>query len=310
MCIIRLMKIKPNVLVIVGPTASGKSDLAVRLALKFNGEIISADSRQVYKGLDIGTGKITKKEMRGITHHLLDVADPRKYFSVAQYKKIALDNIRYIVSKNKLSIVVGGTGFYIDALTGRISLPDVPPNPLLRKRLEKKSIEVLYQILQKKDPRRAKSIDRHNKVRLIRALEIINVLGVVPKASPKSQEPKSYIYIGLKPRNLDERIYKRLHKRLDGIIREAKKLIEQKAITYKRMHELGLEYRYVALYLQNKISKQEMINKLYIETRHYAKRQMTWFRRNKKIKWFRPEKYKEIEKYTRRMLGYQDWAIS
>lgn len=299
-------EIKSKVIVIVGPTASGKSDLAVKLAKKFNGEIISADSRQIYKGLDVGTGKITKNEMRGIPHHLLDVADPKKQFSVAQYKKLAEEKIREI----KFPIVVGGSGFYIDALTGTANFPDVPPNKKLRKKLEKKAAETLFKLLQKKDPQRASAIDPRNKVRLIRALEVIDVLGRVPKLFSYSHElAYRYIFIGLKPDNLDKRIRQRLLKRLEPMIREGKKL-HARGLTYKRMHELGLEYRYISMYLQGKISKKEMVEKLYIEIRQYSKRQMTWFKRNKKIRWFtlsavegfKPNEYKRIEKYVRMAL--------
>lgn len=306
---------KPKVLVIVGPTASGKSELAVRLAKKFDGEIISADSRQVYKGLNIGTGKISKQEMQGVPHYLLDVASPKEQFSVSEYRNLAENSLQYIVTKNKLPIIVGGTGFYIDVLTGKVSLPNIPPNPLLRKKLEKKSAENLFTILNKKDSRRARTIDPHNKARLIRALEIVEALGKVPQASPKSLAPNHFIYIGLKPDNLNKRIHGRLIKRWPGMIREAKQLIKLKAISYKRMHELGLEYRYTAMYLQNKISKQETIEKLNTAIRRYAKRQMTWFSakeggsaspgggkrraRNKNIKWFRPTESKNITEYAR-----------
>ncbi len=294
-----------KIIIIVGPTASGKSGLAVRLAKKFNGEIISADSRQVYKGLNIGTGKITKQEMNGIPHHLLDVANPRKQFSVAQYKLLADKFVQYIVQKSKLPIVVGGTGFYIDALTGTAVFPDVPPNKLLRSKLNKFSKEKLFLILEKKDPRRASTIDRDNKVRLIRALEIIETLGKVPTRQPARSTSFDFVFIGLKPGNLDARIYKRLLKRLEPMIREGKKLHKQ-GLTYRRMHELGLEYRYIGMYLQNKISKQEMVEKLRIAIRHYAKRQMTWFKRNKKIRWFEPSQAKEIEKYVRIELSKGD----
>ncbi len=301
-----------KVLVILGPTASGKSTLAVKLAKKFNGEIISADSRQVYKGLNIGTGKITKKEMCGIPHHLLDVADPKKPFNAAQFKTLAENSLRYIVTNNKLPIVVGGAGFYIDALVGNITLPNVPPNKKLRERLGKKSNMALFKILEQKDPKRAQSIDANNKVRLIRALEIVEKLGKVPPVqhSVLHNTHNRFIYIGLKPDNLEERIYQRLLKRTSGIIREGKGL-HAKGLTYKRMHELGLEYRYVALYLQGKISKDEMVEKLNIAIRQYAKRQMTWFKRNKKIRWFtlnavegfRPDQYKKIEKEVASKLG-------
>ena len=289
-----------KVLVILGPTASGKSALGVRLARKFNGEIISADSRQVYKGLDIGTGKITKREMRGIPHHLLDVADPKKQFSVSDFVEKANESLAMIYRSNHLPIVVGGTGFYIDALAGKISLPQVPLNKLLRIKLKKLNKEELFKILKKKDPRRAKTIDRHNKVRLIRALEIIESIGEVPLPVKHRMFDKNFIYIGLKSKHLDKRIYDRLIKRIPGIIREAKKL------SYKRAIELGLEYRYAALHIKRKLNKKEMIEKLYIAIRHYAKRQMTWFKKNKEIKWFTlsqveglDKQYRKIEKYVR-----------
>lgn len=303
---------KDKVLVIVGPTASGKSDLAVRLAKKFGGEIISADSRQVYKGLNIGTGKITKKEMMGIPHHLLDVAEPKNQFTASEFALKATEAIEAIKAREAVPIIAGGTGFYIDTLSGTTSLPDVPPNPKLRKKLSAKSADELFEILKKKAPRRAKTIDKHNKVRLIRALEIVAVLGSVPVLKPESYklEAKNFVFIGLKPDDLDERIAKRLKKRLPGIIREAKKLFKLNKLTYKRMHELGLEYRYAGLHLQGKITKKEMGEKLFTEIRHYAKRQMTWFKRNKKIKWFtpssiegfRPDEYREIEAYLTKHL--------
>ncbi|MFH1473166.1 MAG: tRNA (adenosine(37)-N6)-dimethylallyltransferase MiaA [bacterium] len=295
---------------IVGPTASGKSDLAVRLAKKFKGEVISADSRQVYNGLDVGTGKIAKKEMLGIPHYLLNVANPKKRFSASDYKNLAEEKIRYIVQKDKLPIVVGGTGFYIDVLTGTSNLPNVPPNKLLREKLEKFDKEKLYQMLKENDPRRAKTIDKYNKVRLIRALEIIDALGrvpLVPLGHPMSKY--KWIYIGLKPENISAKIETRLLKRIPGIIKEAKKL-HARGLSYKRMHELGLEYRYVALYLQKKLTKQEFVEKLYTEIRRYAKRQMTYWKRNKKIRWFTlsgvegftSKEYQKIEKYTKKVL--------
>lgn len=289
-----------KVLVILGPTASGKSALGVRLAQKFKGEIISADSRQVYKGLNIGSGKITRKEMRGVSHHLLDVADPRKQFTVARYKELADEERKYIESRGLLPIIVGGTGFYIDTLAGTAGFADVPPNKTLRKKLEEKSNLILFKMLSKKDSRRAKEVDPNNKVRLIRALEIVEALGKVPKL--KSQSDKNFIYIGLLPEDLDKRIKERLDKRLTGMIAEAKKL-HKEGLTYKRMNELGLEYRYLALLLQDKHTKAEMKEQLYFAIRQYAKRQMTWFKRNKKIKWFKPEEKTKIEKHVRAMLG-------
>jgi len=275
-----------KIIVILGPTASGKTDLSIKLAKKYNGEVISADSRQVYKGLDIGSGKITKKEMQGIPHYLLDVANPKRKFTVAQYQKLAIKAIKNIQKKNKLPILVGGTGFYIQSIIDGIVIPEVKPNWELRKELEKKSNEELYKMLLEKDPERAKTIDKQNPRRLIRALEIILV---TKKPIPflKSKNNFEVLQIGIKktPEELKKPIKKRLKKRLknNAIINEVKKL--HKILSWKRLEEFGLEYRFVAQYLQNKISYQEMIDKIQIESEHYAKRQMTWFKRDKKINW-------------------------
>jgi tRNA dimethylallyltransferase len=275
-----------KIIVILGPTASGKTDLSIKLAKKYNGEVISADSRQVYKGLDIGSGKITKKEMQGIPHYLLDVANPKRKFTVAQYQKLAIKAIKNIQKKNKLPILVGGTGFYIQSIIDGIVIPEVKPNWELRKELEKKSNEELYKMLLEKDPERAKTIDKQNPRRLIRALEIILV---TKKPIPflKSKNNFEVLQIGIKktPEELKKLIKKRLKKRLknNAIINEVKKL--HKILSWKRLEEFGLEYRFVAQYLQNKISYQEMIDKIQIESEHYAKRQMTWFKRDKKINW-------------------------
>jgi tRNA dimethylallyltransferase len=288
---------KKKVFIILGPTASGKSALGVKLAKKINGEIISADSRQIYKDLNVGTGKITKKEMRGIPHHLLDVADAREIFSVSEYKTLAEKALKEIVDKNKTPIVVGGTGFYIDALTGTASFPEVPPNKQLRKKLEIKSAETLFKLLEKKDSRRAKMIDPHNKIRIIRALEIIESLGKVPEIK-KTKTPYEFVYIGLRPKQkeLEKKIYTRIIQRLDGMIKEAKRL-HADGLSYKRMYDLGLEYRSLSRLLQKKISKKEMVNELFKATVKYSKRQETWFKRNKKIKWFEPKATKEINRY-------------
>jgi len=289
-----------KVLIILGQTASGKSALGVRLAKKFKGEVISADSRQVYKGLNVGTGKITKLEMKGILHHLLDVADAKKYFSVSEYKALAEEALQKILKKNKLPIVVGGTGFYIDALTGVVALPEVAPNKLLRKKLEKYSAEKLFTMLEKKDARRAKHIDPQNKVRIIRALEIVEALGKVPllRQGSAGQAAYNFIFVGLKPdkQDLEKKIHARILARLDGMIREAKKL-HKEGLLYKRMHDLGLEYRSLSRLLQKQIDKDEFVQELFRAIVKYSKRQETWFKRNKKIRWFKPDATKEIEKY-------------
>jgi len=281
---------KTKVIVILGPTASGKSDLAVRLARKYKGEIISADSRQVYKGLDIGTGKITRKEMRGVPHHLLDVADPKKRYSVVQFVRDAEKAIEDIVARKRLPILCGGTGFYIQALVDGIILPDVPAHPELRTQLSKKSAAQLFTMLKKLDPVRARNIDPKNARRIIRAIEIARALGRVPKLR-KSASRYSPVFIGLAvpPHILKEKIILRLERRLkQGMIEEAREL-HKKGLTWKRMDELGLEYRYLALYLQKKMTLEEMKKKLATEIWHYAKRQMTWFRRDGRIRWVGPE---------------------
>jgi tRNA dimethylallyltransferase len=279
------LSVKPKVLVIVGPTATGKSDLAVKLALKYNGEVISADSRQVYRGMNIGSGKITKEEMKGIPHHLLDVANPKTTFSVTQFQKLAEKKIAEILKRDKLPIICGGTGFYIDTLIEGKVYPAVKENKKLRAILEKKSTTDLLKILKKLDLDRASNIDIHNKVRLIRAIEIAKSLGKVPKV--KSSQPYEATYIGLDLADLalKERIRARLLRRLkQGMVAEVARL-HRGGVSYHRLESFGLEYKNCALFLQKKISKQQLIENVLKESIQYAKRQRTWFKRNKAIEW-------------------------
>lgn len=293
---------KPKLISIVGPTASGKSDLAVILAKKFNGEVISTDSRQVYTGLNIGSGKITKKEMMGVPHHLLDVISPKKVFTVADFKKLADTKIKEILARGHTPILCGGTGFYIDAVVDNILLPEVPPNPKLRLKLEKQKLKTLQARLQKLDPKRYKAIDQNNRVRLIRAIEIAEALGKVPQIKSKPLYKTLTIGTLWDPDALRERINLRLTKRIKaGMINEVRKL-HAKGLSWKRLETLGLEYRYVALFLQNKITRAEMIERLQFEIWHYAKRQMSWFQRNKKIHWMNTKQVQKIQKLTREFL--------
>ncbi len=282
-----------KLVVIVGPTASGKSDLAVKLAKKFSGEVISADSRQVYRGLDIGSGKITKAEMEGIPHYLLDVASPKRVFTVSHYQKLAQEKVKGIWERNKLPIICGGTGLYIRAAVDGITFPEVPPNLKLRKSLEKKSVIELFRILNQLDPARAKTIDAKNPRRLIRAIEIATVLQQVPRlvAHPIADN-KQILFIGLKPDDdiLKKKIKTRLLNRLKAkgkknLITEVKNL-KKSGLSWQRLEALGLEYRYVALFLQNKLTLEQMKTELNQAIWHYAKRQMTWFKADKRIKWF------------------------
>lgn len=303
---------QPTIFVIVGPTASGKTALSIELAKKFDGEVISADSRQVYKGLDIGTGKVTKKEMAGIPHHLLDVVSPKKVFNANDFVLAGHEAIEDILKRGKVPIICGGTGFYIDALFGRVTLPNIPPNPRLRERLAKKSATELFALLKLKDPRRAKNIDRHNPVRLIRALEIVAKLGKVP-ALPKSRavplhnsntftphdrgsQTYQLIWIGIKPDDatLRAKIQTRLLQRMKaGMVKEARTL-HARGLSYKRMDQLGLEYRYLALFLQKKLTKKEMLEQLEHKIWDYAQRQMRYWKRNREIQWFVPPLHPEL----------------
>ncbi|MCR4334212.1 MAG: tRNA (adenosine(37)-N6)-dimethylallyltransferase MiaA [Patescibacteria group bacterium] len=304
-----------KLLVILGPTASGKSTLAVELAKKLNGlhaqacEVISADSRQVYKGLDIGTGKITQKEMDGVVHHMLDVENPKNRFDITKYQKLAKQKIEEILSRGHLPIICGGTGFYISSIVNNLSFPPVPPNKKLREKLSKYSTETLFEKLEKLDPVRASSIDSKNKIRLIRALEIIQSIGKVPQNSNTECLSFDTLQIGIEtsPEKLKENINKRLISRIKvGMIEEAEKLHNPptgKGLSWKRMEELGLEYRYLAYYLQKKITKEEMITKLQTEIWHYAKRQMTWFKKDKRIKWFKIEEKDDIILLCKRAIS-------
>lgn len=344
---------QPKIVVIVGPTASGKSDLGIKIAQKIGGEIISADSRQVYRGMDIGTGKVPRdriKKLRipdsglknrglnsqfvirnsdyyseGIRHHLLDVASPKKQFTADDFKKLGEKAIKEIVAKGKIPVIVGGTGFYVDILLDRMAVAPVPPNKKLRAELEKQSAEQLFKRLSALDPQRSKTIDRYNKRRLVRALEIV-------MTTKKSSFTTNYLlpatnyqllWLGLKPKNLEKRIEKRLDQRLKpsfakatagkrGMIKEIEELHKQ-GVSWKRLDSFGLEYRWVSKWLINKLRipnyglKTKSVNSKFVirnsefkksdeyqillnEIIKYSKRQMTWFKRNKDIHWINNKK--------------------
>lgn len=283
-----------KVIAVVGPTASGKTALAVWLAKQlqkdFGGaEIISADSRQVYKGLNIGTGKASRKEMAGVPHHLLDVANPKKAFSASDFKRLGEGALVKILKNKHTPIIVGGTGLYADVLLGRMVLPEVPPDNKLRARLEQKTTKQLFALLKKKDPERAANIEPGHKRRLVRALEIAEALGKSPAkaGAMQAQEKFSVLWLGLNPgmEKLRKNISKRLRARLQaGMLAEAKRL-HREGLSYKRMEELGLEYRSMSRFLRNKITKEEMLAELDRAIAQYAKRQLRWFKRNPNIIW-------------------------
>lgn len=266
-----------TIIVVVGPTASGKSDFAVQLAHKHNGEIISADSRQVYKYLDIGTGKITQEEMHGIPHHMLSVYDLDEEVSVARYARDTAPILEDILSRGKTPIICGGTGQYIDALIFDTTIPKVKPNYELRKQLEEKSTENLFEELQEKDSARAATIDKHNRVRLIRALEIIESLGNVPQQEKPELRYTTNIYLMDISRDLLRiRIMKRLEKRLiEGMVDEVRSII-QKGYTSDSMKKFGLEYVTTGKYLEGTLTEPQMKEELINKSMQYAKRQQTW----------------------------------
>jgi tRNA dimethylallyltransferase len=287
---------RQKILVIVGPTASGKSALAVRIAKRFRGEVISADSRQVYRMLNIGTGKITRAEQRGVPHHLLDVASPKRTFTAQDFSRMASRVVSDITRRDRLPIVAGGTGFYIDALVGRSVLPDVPQNLTLRKKLSSKNATQLFAMLKKKDPRRARTIDPHNPRRLIRALEITDALGKNPPLRHEKRYDVLWIGIAPTPQQLERRIVTRLRERMKrGMVAEARKL-RAAGVSLKRMKELGLEYRALAKFLKGSVSRKDMEAELVREIRRYAKRQITYWKRNADILWFNPEEARAIER--------------
>jgi len=293
---------KIKIVVILGTTSSGKSDLAVELAPKFNGEVISADSRQVYQGLNLGTGKITVPEMQGVPHHCLDIADPRERYTAMDWKKSAEASIADISSRGKLPIICGGTGFYISTLVDDLGFPEVDADTEEQEILETKSIEELFEELKTLDPIRASTIDLKNKRRLSRAILIARKLGSVPVISKPTESKYDALLIGLAlpDQTLRDRINKRLKARLDaGMVKEAETLHDKEPkgidLSYERMDELGLEYRYVAQFLQGQLAYDQMYNLLCTRIWQYAKRQKTWFKKDKRIKWFNPNSHSEIE---------------
>lgn len=296
-----------KLIIIVGPTASGKSELAVQLARKVNGEIISADSRQIYRGMDIGSGKVEGRWVklndpghRGITfvykdipHYLIDEASPRVQYSVARFQKKVEKIIEDIFKRGKQPIICGGTAHWVDAIAYGQTLPAVKPDAKLRARLEKLPVAKLFQKLQQLDPQRASEIDPNNPRRLIRALEIVLTTGKpVPKVTTTSKYKIEWI--GLKPdeKTLERKIRKRLRERLqNGLLAEVKKLRTSR-LSWKRLESFGLEYKFCALYLQGKIAPENTLSELeaqlFTAIRQYAKRQMTWWKRNPDINWRKP----------------------
>ena len=285
---------KPTVIVIGGPTASGKSGLAVELAKKINGEIISADSMQIYKDMDIGTAKVTEKEKQGIPHYMIDIASPEERYSVSTYKKEAENKVEEILKKGKIPIIVGGTGQYKERLIYVIEFQEEEIDEEYRQRLnefaEKEGLEKLYNEAQKIDSQAMDKISPNDKKRIIRVLEIYHKTGKTKTEqeieSRKHEVKYNYKLFAITMERSE--LYKKIEKRIDKMLEEG--LIEEVESIKKKYNKFptamqGLGYKEVVEYLENKITKEEMIEKLKKETRHYAKRQLTWFRKYKEMIW-------------------------
>lgn len=277
-------KKKKKVLVILGPTATGKTSLAVRLAKLFKGEIISADSRQVYRGLDVGSGK-DLSEYGKVKYHLIDIADVNDVFNLAQYQSLAKLAIENALSRNKLPILVGGSGLYLQAIIDNYKLSEVKADFELREKLELMDKDELQKILKKKDSGFFNSLnnsDLNNKRRLIRYIELLKSKSSFGKKNESNYE---FLVIGLDFESsiLKERIAKRLKERLEkeGMIEEVERL-NKEGVSWERLISLGLEYKFVSYYLQKKISYQEMFELLLTAICQFAKRQKTWFKRMEK----------------------------
>ncbi|MBI4123228.1 MAG: tRNA (adenosine(37)-N6)-dimethylallyltransferase MiaA [Parcubacteria group bacterium] len=289
-----------SLVVILGPTASGKSDLGVRLTKEFRGEIISADSRQVYKGLDIGTGKMRKKEMRGVPHHLLDVSSLRRPYTVSAWRRKALKAIDLIRKRGRIPFLVGGSPLYLYALIDQWSIPEVRSDAKLRQRLERLSLPVLLAKLTRIDPARASSIDPRNKRRVIRAIEIVKKTKRPVPSLTKSPLPYPILFLGINQKNLKRRIAKRLDIMIRrNLLGEVKKLRAQ-GLSWKRIDELGFEYRFAAAFLRKELSKDEMKRNIQKATEDFARRQMLWFKKDRRVRWIK--NYKQAESLTKTFL--------
>lgn len=278
---------KPKVLVIVGPTASGKTSLSIKLAKQFAGEVISADSRQVYRKLDVGTEKVSAAEMEGVPHHLLDVVDVYQVYTAVDYARDGQAAIASIAERTHLPIVAGGTFFYIDALLGHTTMPKVPPNLAQRAELEDMSLEALQAKLQALDPSRAAVIDMKNPRRIMRALEIASALGSVPPL-PSTQSPYDVLTIGIQTDRtaLRARIRARAQQALGkGLIEETTSLLAS-GVSKERLGEIGLEYRIIMEYIDGTLTDEQLIQKLEEKNWQYAKRQLTWLKRDESVEWY------------------------
>jgi tRNA dimethylallyltransferase len=294
-----MRKLKP-LIAIIGQTASGKTGLALSLAKKFNGELVNADSRQIYREMDIATNKIGKENVKkvnsddktlylieGIPIHILDILNPDQEFSLAEYKVLAIKTIREIHMRKKLPILVGGTGLYIDAVTENFQIPANSPTRNIREELEKKDAETLFNDLKKLDPIAAENIGKHNKRKLIRALEVC-LISNKPFSSQKKKEAPLFDVLKIGIAKNRKELYKDIDNRVDqmielGLVEETKKL--QKKYSPELPAMSGIGYKEISAYLNGNSSLEEAIQKIKFRTHQYARRQTTWFKKDEKIHW-------------------------
>lgn len=284
---------KPKVIVIGGPTASGKTALSIELAKKINGEIVSADSMQIYQEMNIGTAKPSEEEKQNIPHYMLDFVKPDERYSVADYKKDAKKAIRKILSKGKKPIVVGGTGLYIDSLIYEIEYPEIEMDLSYRKELEelikKEGLEYLYERAKQIDEKAMEKISPNDQKRILRVLEIYHQTGKTKTELEKESRKEPEFDYKMFAIEMERKIlYDRINQRVDKMLQNG--LVQEVETIYQRYQEFptamqALGYKEVVEYLDGKVSKEEMIEKIKMESRRYAKRQLTWFRKNKETKW-------------------------
>lgn len=304
------MKNKENLFILIGPTAIGKTDLSIKLAQMMNGEIISADSMQIYKYMNIGSAKVTKEEMQEVPHHLIDNVYPDEDFTVANYKNHATTLISNINKEGRLPIIAGGTGLYINSIVYNLQFTEVPPSESIRNQLELLSNEDLYKELENIDNTSANKLNVNDRKRVIRALEIYKSTGKTMSEYNKDfrMENQDYnlVMIGL---NMDRaRLYDRINRRVDvminsGLIDEVKGLLEM-GYNKNLVSMQGIGYKEIIMYLEEEISLDESIALIKQKSRNYAKRQLTWFRRDERIKWMNLDDYSNLEKLSKDIIQY------
>jgi len=293
---------KQRVIAIVGPTASGKTELAIALAQKFNGEIISADSRAIYRGLDIGTAKPTPPQRRLVPHHLIDIANVGERFTVAQFQKLVQRTISDVITRGKVPLLVGGTGLYVDAVLYNYQFPP-EGDPELRFHLEQESDERLRDILKTIDPTSFRTIDLDNRRRVLRAVEVALQTGrSFRQLQRKGRNPYAFLVVGidLPRRELYERIDRRFEKWVEqGLLDEVRWVLNETSPDW--VTSLGLHYRYLAQYIQGEIKQLDAFARSKSSLRAYARRQFTWFRRNKNLHWVNSSQ--ETRQLVEKFLG-------